>query len=481
MDPDSPVNGVIQPELYQDEPIRRTAAQLAAAAPPQYREMRRIAYGGAGCPADGVIFLRQGKFMADFEDDFDYDGEFFKYYPTYQDMNDRQLRGYFSWRTRLRRGRLTATSLSFAFVYLYELINQIGVSTPAEGFRTFRDFWLRYREIDPGIDRYCRLWLKDYVVYYELDRSLLDDLPEIRTDREILILQNPQAHSADELFSALDAMSSYKLTESRFFKLHPDGVKTVVGNVYAALADRYHRDGQGGICEKLFGKLHSASYRMFASAVFCDAGKHGDSVYAFNDFHRYRCRGGNWSCERFLRYRGKVQRTAALLKNIDFLMREKYGFKSTLKPEKLPKLYHTLIAAEIDKLLEARRKNMAPKIEIDLSKLHGIRAIALATQNRLIVEELPEPETPVAPPPEPPAPAHDSGLTAIERRFLASLLHEEAYGDYLRANGLMASVLVDAINTKLFDRFGDTPIGYDGDTPELLADYRDELKRIIQA
>ena len=240
---------------------------FARNAPPQYREMRRIAYGGAGYPADGVIFLRQGKFMADFEDDSDYDGEFFKYYPTYQDMNDRQLRGYFSWRTRLRRGCLTATSLSFAFVYLYELINQIGVSTPAAGFRTFRDFWLRYREIDPGIDRYCRLWLKDYVVYYQLDRSLLDDLPGIQTDREILILQNPQAHSADELFSALDAMSSYKLTESRFFKLHPDGVKTVVGNVYAALADRYHRDGQGGICEKLFGKLHSASYRIDRKSV----------------------------------------------------------------------------------------------------------------------------------------------------------------------------------------------------------------------
>ena len=34
--------------------------------------------------------------MEDFEDDFDYRGEFVRYFPTYQAMNDAQLRGYFS-------------------------------------------------------------------------------------------------------------------------------------------------------------------------------------------------------------------------------------------------------------------------------------------------------------------------------------------------------------------------------------------------
>ena len=43
----------------------------------------------------------------------------------------------------------------------------------------------------------------------------------------------------------------------------------------------------------------------------------------------------------------------------------------------------------------------------------------------------------------------------------------------------MASVLVDSINEKLFDHFGDTAVAYDGETPEPLEDYVDELKGIV--
>ena len=56
------------------------------------------------------------KGMEDFEDDFDYHGTFIRYFPNYQAMNDLQLRGYFSWRTKVRRGEVGRTSLSFAFV-----------------------------------------------------------------------------------------------------------------------------------------------------------------------------------------------------------------------------------------------------------------------------------------------------------------------------------------------------------------------------
>ncbi|MEA4863309.1 MAG: TerB N-terminal domain-containing protein [Victivallaceae bacterium] len=478
MNADSQVSGVIQPKIYQDEPIRRTAEQLAGAAPPEYREMRRIAYGSAGYLSDVVIFCRQGKFMEDFEDDFEYDGEFLKYYPTYQDMNDHQLRGYFSWRTKVRRGIVAPTSLSFAFVYIYELINQIGVSSPAEGFRALKEFWTAYREIAPGIDRYCKLWLKDYAVYYGLDRSLLDDVSSVCFDREIMTLQNPREHAPDELFSALDAMSSYKMTESRFFKLHPDDVTAVVCKVYAALADHYGKNGKGGVCEKLFGKLHSGSYRMFTSAVFYDRRTRSEAAYAINDFHKYRCVGGEWSCEKFLCYREKMHRLGALLKNIDFLMRGKYGFNSALKPEKMTKLFGRIITGAIDEYLECKRRTAAPKIEIDLSKLHGIRRTSLETQNRLIVEEIESPAP--APAGRPAGNGAGPALTAVELRFLGILMRGEDYDGYLKSNHLMPSVLVDSINEKLFDRFGDTPIVCDGDRPELLADYLEELKGIVQ-
>ena len=103
--------------IYRDEPIPRTAALLAGATPPEYREMRKLARSYSIYEnSEAIIFYKQGKFMEEFEDDLDFGGEFVRYFPTYQAMNDRQLRGYFSWRTRVRRGIVENTSLSFAFV-----------------------------------------------------------------------------------------------------------------------------------------------------------------------------------------------------------------------------------------------------------------------------------------------------------------------------------------------------------------------------
>lgn len=43
----------------------------------------------------------------------------------------------------------------------------------------------------------------------------------------------------------------------------------------------------------------------------------------------------------------------------------------------------------------------------------------------------------------------------------------------------MPSLLADAINEKLFDLFGDTVLAFDGDTPEPVGDYIEELKGIV--
>ena len=40
----------------------------------------------------------------------------------------------------------------------------------------------------------------------------------------------------------------------------------------------------------------------------------------------------------------------------------------------------------------------------------------------------------------------------------------------------MLTVAIDEINERLFDDFGDTVINFDGDTPEIIEDYKEELK-----
>ena len=310
---------------------------------------------------------------------------------------------------------------------------------------------------------------------------LLADVSSVCFDREVLAMQNPENCGPEELFEALEAVSPYKLSESRFFKLYPEDVRGVVCAAYAALADHHRRKCKSGLCESLLGKLHSRPYRMFTSAVFYDRRGRANSLYEINDFHKYRCLNGEWTCEKFLCYRDKVKRLGALLKNVDFLMRRSYGFSSALKPEKLTKLHAALIEAEIERLLAARRQSARTKIEIDLSKLGGIRQSALETQSKLIVEAEAEAPPAASAVPEPAAAPNGCELGGVELAFLRLLLRGGDYEGYAKANRLMISVLVDSINAKLFDRFGDTPIVCEDDNPKLLEDYLDELKGIIGA
>ena len=160
-------------EIYADEPILKTGRQMQNFLPDQYRKMREISRwqddpkGGAGrWLSEAELFYRQGLLMADFEDDCPYNGTFKSYFPTYNAMSDRQLRGYFTWRAQVRRGTVEETSTSFAFLYLYELICGIGVDDPLEGFNKIKAFWDAYRAFEPGIDRFARVWLQDYAVFH---------------------------------------------------------------------------------------------------------------------------------------------------------------------------------------------------------------------------------------------------------------------------------------------------------------------------
>ena len=71
-------------------------------------------------------------------------------------------------------------------------------------------------------------------------------------------------------------------------------------------------------------------------------------------------------------------------------------------------------------------------------------------------------------------------LSDHEYRFMQRLLYGRAYDDFLRTERLMLSVLVDAINESLFDRFDDMVIIFEDEKPALIEDYIDELKSIIR-
>ena len=418
-------------EVYADEPILKTGRQMQNFLPDQYRKMREISRwqedpeGGAGrWLSEAELFYRQGLLMADFEDDCPYNGTFKSYFPTYNAMSDRQLRGYFTWRAQVRRGTVEETSTSFAFLYLYELICGIGIDDPLEGFNKIKAFWDVYRAFEPGIDRFARVWLQDYAVFHGLDPKLLRDSKTVMFDNALIELrraardlvpapapsgQTPKRRKTSEptlplppdevreerLMAAINALSTYNLNNSRLDRSHHRDLRHVACAVYVRMARYYDTHRKTGIVASLFGEETAMPYTMFASAVFFAPERHEDCEYRLDPIHIYRCQNGFWECMRIHGSRQKSSKLGEMMRACDQRLRLALDPTHPLKEEKVPKYLAKIIDDEIMAWLSWDAAHQPVKIDIDLSQLGHIRSAAAQTREALLIDEEREDGAPV--------------------------------------------------------------------------------------
>ena len=408
-------------ETYADEPILKTGRQMQNFLPDQYRKMREISRwqddpkGGAGrWLSEAELFYRQGLLMADFEDDCPYNGTFKSYFPTYNAMSDRQLRGYFTWRAQVRRGTVEETSTSFAFLYLYELICGIGVDNPLDGFNKIKAFWDAYRAFEPGIDRFARVWLQDYAVFHGLDPELLRDSKTVMFDNALIELRRaardlvpapsgqtpkrrkpsaptlplpPDEVREERLMAAINALSTYNLSSSRLARRHHRDLRHVACAVYVRMARYYDTHRKTGIVASLFGEETAMPYTMFASAVFFAPERHEDCEYRLDPIHIYRCQNGFWECMRIHGSRQKSSKLGEMMRACDQRLRLALEPAHPLKEEKVPKYLAKIIDDEIVAWLSWDAAHQPVKIDIDLSQLGHIRSAAAQTREALLIDE----------------------------------------------------------------------------------------------
>lgn len=457
------------------------------------------------------LFYRQANFMADFEDDYAEEEPFSMYFPDYQSMGYEQLRTYFTWRSSVRRGVVRETSFSYVFVYLYELINNIGVTDCRDGMDKLLTIWKAYRGFEPKIDRYMTEWIKDYYIVNELPFSF-DTLV-----REHPLLQEfYQPEEKTSYFERYAPFSAYPFRKSIFWSSETEPViRDCFDCVMEAVETRMKESGVE-FEDLVFAGRKGNLWKPYRKALYhLDfAGTLPGKTVRLSDTEFYCFSGEHWtsSRNRVCRENGR-QIIGYLLKRIEQFYRKATGFRYQIKADRgkidLSELGALISGGDdlfacIDAAILAHYQSSKRKtVTVDLQKLEQIRARAQITQKKLLVnpdaeEEASMPETVCDTNaicdklPEEALPSEVGNLSDVwtqlarlldpsEMDAVRMILRGASAAElftYAKNNHIMLEVLIDGINQKAIDTVEDNLLEC-ADTVTVFEEYKDELERVV--
>lgn len=325
--------------------------------------------------------------------------------------------------------------------------------------------------------------------------------------------------------AAINALSTYNLSNSRLDRSHHRDLRHVACAVYVRMARYYDTHRKTGIVASLFGEETAMPYTMFASAVFFAPERHEDCEYRLDPIHIYRCQNGFWECMRIHGSRQKSSKLGEMMRACDQRLRLALDPAHPLKEEKVPKYLAKIIDDEIVAWLSWDAAHQPVKIDIDLSQLGHIRSAAAQTREALLIDEeredgasaeaeaadsgQPEAEPVADTIAEPvattmqqdeasvptisteqfgvvapllaptPAPADTaSALDPAADAYLRALLEQNAAqtASAVEQSGKSEDMLVDSINETLFDLVGDTVIEFGSAGPQIIEDYEADVR-----
>lgn len=432
------------------------------------------------------VFYKQGIFMKDFTDTYSGDSPFSSYFPDYQMMGYEQLRTYFTWRTEVRCGNVSETSLSYAFLYIYELLNNIGVENPQEGLDKLISFWNTFRYYNKTVDKYVIRWLKDYYIYYDLPYSFKEFV-----QGNNLVEYYPKTADTDDKFELFCTISKYDIRESAFFtddnkKFIKDCFNHVINKLRRVLStnDMHLEDSIFSPTKKM------SAWQPFKDALFHPWLKQQDRRVVLSENEIYICNQNKWEFNTAITTESGKRLVGYIMKQMESVLRPilKYKFKLSANINTvnhiiidfLSDLGLSLSNIVTDAVMEFYRESTKVVISVDQVALVKIRQDALSTQEKLIVEEQ---EVQVLPSPPPLAsdisklcdepvfesPAHEEfvlvsdpwanlkqALSETEIEALRILISGGAGIKQLAdSNSIMLEVLIDGINEKAMDFIGD--------------------------
>ena len=462
------------------------------------------------------IFYKQGMFMKDYEDEYQEVVPFTSYFPYYQMMGYKQLRTYFTWRTQVRKGYVADISLSYAFLYIYELLNNIGVQDPQDGLDKLLFFWKEFRAYNNTIDKYVLRWLKDYHIYYELSQSFKEFV-----DKSNLAMYYPDMTDGDDNFALFCTISKYDIRKSVFYT--DDKVKLIQDCFHFTIDRLKSIFAENGISfeKTIFHPSKKLSmWTPFKDALFYPWFTQPDRRVVLSAKEIYICSQNKWTFSTVLTTESGRHLVGYIMKQMESVLRQavKYKYKltaniRTVNSEIVDRLLASGISLEkiiTDIVIEFYREATKTIVKVDFASLAKIRQEAMITQEKLIVPEeeniqlsikdmalqsekkvsLQSVVNPLV------QEAEDSlaglwestesdpwnelknALSQIEREALLIVLNGEGnIKQFADKHSVMLEVLLDGINEKAMDLVGDCLLD---DEFTIYDDYTEQVKGMVE-
>jgi len=419
---------------------------------------------------------------------------FMSYWPTYSSMTEAQHKWYFYWRGQARNGNYVQTDLSYIFLYVYELINDVGFGSSIEGYQKLLAIWQAYRTAFPKLDNYVPDWTLDFVVLHKLDDQLAEFLGGIQgfQDSALLCMQlqkNYIEQNQPISMSAILPLASYRMEKSKFYQ---EGYSTLIETELG----------------KIFLKINSAMLERYGKnlfQMFCPSG----TITQNRTCYRSAVYDGSASYTieypDFANHSPLISFIDSILRYTENKLREKVGFNGRLRGITIDEAWKQLIDAEFGtptKEVQQQPAKKTARISLSAEAVRSLRTESDELRDILHTEQ-DEPDiesvaTFLAESPPKEIILVSSGkqlLTELEE--VIAMLHNcnESQQELLRSiyengwesnsgqltaalgNG-MIEMMVDEINGLAMEHMGTIVIAAEQDLYVLEDDFRDEFEHI---
>ena len=425
--------------------------------------------------------------MEDYEDDFPWNGSIPAYFAKYKSLNIEQLRGYFTWRTDLRNSHYKKPNDAFAYIYIFELMNQIGASSPLDALNKMKNFYLKLSAGDNEelrIANKLKEWILEFTVINGIDlNEIADYLDEKlqKNDQSFLILKSPNNYSDEAVFEALSFLTNDKIKS--FATVKEKGAVHLFASLWR-YASIHYKENKKNFFSTCFGSIHSHAWYPLEDAIYTLT-PNVPKLYEINPVRRFVVKNGRWAEQFYSLTPPRKKQLTNLFQEADRLIRTYLGIKNKTK-QKLENFWITpCFEAALQQERQAEIEAEKRKVKIHFSDLDKIRQDAGETRDSLLTEDekmevLPEenikkdeiignfvPQI------------NDISLNEKQLQVLHILLRGESVKKLLKTWHEMAEIFADSLNEALFDKIGDNAIECDGSELALVEDYRDDIKQWI--